>query len=240
MQGRPQARQHPALQRRVRFTREAEAQLPCNQRRDAGKGVQQPLIQTAAGLGCVQQADEFGCVRFGWNALILPGRIVIEQAGQDLPQLGHFKVHAPQAVENASVRAGQDQIGIAAHQLQDQLLAARNAHLVGAVKNKGHAALCGRLGDLRQTAAGQMLAQQHTEHGRLRRIFKGSLRQMDARAVDIGRKQQPAAAISAAQMQQDGVARGLLDLIDPAAGERQKLLPDGAEKNGIKGHRVPP
>ena len=117
---------------------------------------------------------------------------------QDLPLLAHLKVDPPQAVDDPPILRGQNQIGIAPHDLEDQVLLRGAAHLVGAVEGEIEQALHLRLLHPDQTAARQVLAQQHAEHRRLRRVFRRLLRQVDARMVGRGRQQKPAAAVCAA------------------------------------------
>ena len=82
-----------------------------------------------------------------------------------------------------------------------------------------------------QTAARQVLAQQHAEHRRLRRIFRRLLRQMDARMIGRGRQQKPSAAICAAHGQNQRIALRLLHLVHAAAEQLLlQLLPDGSQK----------
>ena len=153
-QKRRQRGQGKTGQRRVRRTGETEAQLPRDQRRDAREGAQQPLIQPPSRLGGRQKDGDLRFVRLLRDALVLPGRIAVKQARQDLSLLGHFKVHATQAVEDASLGARQNQVGIAPHQLQNQRLPAGDTHFVRAVEDKRDAALGGRLLNLLQAAAG--------------------------------------------------------------------------------------
>ena len=163
--------------------------------------------------------------------LALCGREMVEQARQHLPLFGHFKIHAAHAVKNAPVAAEQDEIGVAAHQLEHQMLLHRFTHLVRAVEAQIDQPLHRRLGERDDAPARQVLAQQHTEHRRLGRIFHGLLRQMDARMIAGGREQQTAARAGAAQAQQQRVALRLLHLVHAAAdqGVRQ-LTRDGGEK----------
>ena len=57
-----------------------------------------------------------------------------------------------------------------------------------------------------------MLAQKHTEHGRLRRILPAQGRQLDAGRIGPGVEQQPPVS----PQQQDHLIPGrLLDLVDP-------------------------
>ena len=163
---------------------------------------------------------------------------MVEQPRQHLPGLGHLKIHAPQAVENAPVCARQNEIGIAPHQLQDQLLTAGHAHLVRAVKAEAQDAFGGGLREFRDASAGEVLAQEHTEHRRLRGIVKARLRQMNARTVDIRREQE---LFPPAELQQHGVAGGLLNFINARAEQdRLQLLYDGSQKVSVKGHSLPP
>ena len=241
---RQECRQPRGVQRgdgRVRLARKAERQLARDERRQARKVGQQPFVQPHGRVGPVEQGKKLGLRRLLRDAAVLPRRLVIEQAGQQLAQLGHFKVHAAQTVENAAVRPREDQVGIAPDQLEDQVLAAGHTQLVRAVERQVEHALGRGLADTGKPAARQMLAQQHAEHRRLRGVFQLRLRQVDARPVAVGGQQQSSTAVAPAQLEHDGVARGLLDLVyaGPDKGGAQ-LCGDGREKHGVKWHGLPP
>ena len=59
---------------------------------------------------------------------------MIVKARQNLPFIAHLKVHPAQAVKNAPVLARQNQVGIAAHDLQNQMLLRGAAHFIGAIE----------------------------------------------------------------------------------------------------------
>ena len=155
---------------------------------------QQPFVQPHGRVGPVEQGKKPGLRRLLRDAAVLPRRLVIEQAGQQLAQLGHFKVHAAQTVENAAVRPREDQVGIAPDQLEDQVLSAGHAQLVRAVERQVEHALGRGLADIGKPAARQMLAQQHTEHGRLCRIVPQQLRQLETGGISPGIQQKPLVA----------------------------------------------
>ena len=92
-----------------------------------------------------------------------------------------------------------------------------------------------------ESATRQVLAQEHTEHGRLRRVLGGLVRQVDARMIGRGRQQQPPAASRTAHGQNQRVALRLLDLIDAAAGQTAlQLTTDRREEKCVKWHGIPP
>lgn len=102
---------------------------------------------------------------------------------QDLPLLAHLKVDPAQAVQNPPVLRSQDQVRVAAHDLEDEVLLRGASHLVGAVEGEVQQPLHLRLLHPDQPPARQMLAQQHAEHRRLRRVFRRFIRQVDARMI---------------------------------------------------------
>ena len=78
------------------------------------------------------------------------------------------------------------------------------------------------------------LAQQHAEHGRLGRIVPQLLRHMDAGLVGVGAQQQSAAA---PQKQHHLIPCGLLNFLDPRAGQlRRKLIHHCPQADGIQRH----
>ena len=142
-------------------------------------------------------------------------RLLIHQPGQCRPLCALVQANAPQTVDDPPLRGQQIQITGSAHQLRHQPLLYRKTHLIRAVKGKGGRPLHGRLGNFRQLCAHEMLSQQHAEHRRLRRIFRGSRGQMQPGCRGIGRKQQLLPPLPAAQMEDQGIPAGLMDLIDP-------------------------
>ena len=107
----------------------------------------------------------------------------------------------------------------------------RLSHFVGAVKAQTHQPLHRRLGEGDDAPAGQVLAQQHTEHRRLRRVFHCRFGQMDARMVAGCGEKQAAAQAGAAQAEDQRVALGLLDAVNAAA---EKLVCQLARHCGEK------
>ena len=163
--------------------------------------------------------------------LILPRRLMVIESRQDLPLGGHFKVHAPQAVEDAPLAVRQDEVRIAAHDLEDQVLLRGAAHLVGTVEREVDEPLHPRLRDRGELPADEVLAQQHTEHRRLRRIFLRDVGKLDARLIRRRRQQQAASAARPAQRQNDGVPRRLLHLVYAAAERaRAELFGESGQK----------
>ncbi len=86
---------------------------------------------------------------------------------------------APQAVDDPAVPIQQVQVAGPAHELRHQLLFHGVAHLVGAREGEVGAALHGQLLHPAEPGAGQMLAQEHAEHGRLLGIFRAGGGEME-------------------------------------------------------------
>ena len=131
------------LQREIRvgFACQPIAQLPGNQRRNSGIAVHQPGIRRhRAG-----QRGKGGAEGLRGLAaeiqLALRRRFPIEQAGQDLSLFGHLQIDTAQTVENAAVRAGQNQIGIAAHQFEPDVLWGNRAEFIRRFDAEVHRAL---------------------------------------------------------------------------------------------------
>ena len=105
------------------------------------------------------------------------------------------------------------------------------AHFIGTVEGEIEQALHLRLLHPNQTAARQVLAQQHAEHRRLGRVLRRLLRQVNARVIGRSRQQKPSAAICAAHGQNQRIALRLLHLVHAAAEQLLlQLLPDGSQK----------
>ena len=217
--------------RGVERTENLHRHLSAHQRRDAAERVQQPFVERLALVPALQQREN-RLRRLAENFLfILPRRLMVIEAGQDLPFGGHLKVHAPQAVEDASLAVRQDEVRVAAHDLEDQVFLRGAAHLVGAVEREVDEPLHPRLRDRGEFPPDEVLAQQHAEHRRLRRVLLRDIGEMDARLIRRRRQQQAASAARSAQRQNDGVPRGLLHLVYAAADRaRAKLFGESGQK----------
>ena len=136
---------------------------------------------------------------------------------QDLPLLAHLKVDPAQAVQNPPVLRSQDEVRVAAHDLEDEVLLRGASHLVGAVEAERCRPLHGGLGNFCQLCPQKVLAQKHTEHGRLRRVLRGSRRQMQPGGGGVGGEEQLLPSLLAAQMNDHCVSGGLVDFLHPCA-----------------------
>ena len=127
---------------------------------------------------------------------------------------------------------------MAARQLRDKVAAHWVAHFVVRVKAQGEHAVQARLRHGAHPGAGQVFAQQHAQAGCRLRIFPAGRRELDARAGRGRAEQQPVAARRAPEVKQQFVARGLVDLLRPRAGERgAELFRHRAQKYSVKTHR---
>ena len=152
--------------------------------------------------------------------LFLRGRHAVKQPGQHLPLAGQVAVHAAQRVDDTVVFAAQDDVGVLAHQLADQVLFACHAHFVCGIQLDRKHALDRRLGDGGDFRALHMLAQQHAEHRRRGRVFSCGIDKMRARRARSDREQQAACAALPACLQHNLVPVGLIDLFHAAACKR--------------------
>ena len=225
----------------VGLAQEPVGQLPADQGREAPVPLQQPLFQPLFPLQGGQSLGN-GRQTVGQRVpLVRHRRQMVEEARQHLPLVGHLKVNAAHTVEDVAVAAGQDQVGPPAHHLDDQVFFGLFAHLVGTLQGQVHQPLHGRLGHGGNAAAGEVLAQQHAEHGRLGRILQGRGGQMEAGAPRRGREQQPSRAAGAPELEDHLIPDGHLNLVNAGA---QQLGPQlrhgGGEKKSVKGHGLPP
>ena len=168
---------------RVQIARQAERQLPAHERRKAAEGIEQPAVQPPGRTLRGKQRRQLLLRHREQIPLALRGRQMVIKSRQDLPLLAHLKVDPAQAVQNPPVLRGQDQVRVAAHDLEDEVLLRGASHLVGAVEGEVQQPLHLRLLHPDQPPARQMLAQQHAEHRRLRRVFRRFIRQVDARMI---------------------------------------------------------
>ena len=80
------------------------------------------------------------------------------------------------------------------------------------------------MGHGHQPGAGEMLAQQHTEHGRLRGVFRVGGGQMEPGRGRIGIDQKLGPVFPATQVQDHRVPAGLVDLVHPGFAQLPDLL----------------
>ena len=135
------------------------------------------------------------------------------------------------------LRADEDHVGLAAEHLHNKLLFHRRAHFVARVEVQNQQPLKVRLHERFDPRADKVLAQQHTEHRRLLRVFKAPLRQMHARAADAAVDEKLFVAVACAQTQQQQVALRLLHLVNLRAGDaRFQFAGQPREKYSVQRH----
>jgi hypothetical protein len=147
------------------------------------------------------------------NETVSGGRGLVVQPRQHLALGGHLRVHPAKTFDDPPLPVQQYQVGPAAHGLQHQCPAAGTAEVVGDVQLQPDQPFQGRLGKTCDLCPGQVLAQQHTEHGRLRRVVPDDLCQLNTGGIGPGIQQQPPAP----QQQNHLVPGGLLHLVDAQA-----------------------
>ena len=215
-----------------------QRRLPAYQGGQAAQGVHQPVRQHIR-PGPVQNGGKvraFQRIFFGHRF-----RRDVFQPRQGGPPGCFIQTNPAQAVQNPPVGGQQVQVAGPAHQLRRQLLLNGVSHFVGAVKGEKRRPLHGKLGDFRQPGPQKVLSQQHTEHGRLRRVLRRGGREVEPGSSGIHRKKQLFPAVPAAQMQNQGVPAGLVDFVHPGP---QAPFPNlrqyGGQKDSIKCHVPPP
>ena len=222
----------------VRLPGGAEGQLPGDQGGDAEVAVQQKGVHAPLRVGGGEPLPEAGLRLLRHRQPAHGGRGLVVQPRQHLPAGGHVRVHPAEAVDDPPLPVQQDQVGPAAHGLQHQRPPARAAELVGDIQLQPHQPLQRRLGDGGHPAPHQVLAQQHAEHGGLRRVVPGEMRQLNAGGVGPGVQQQP---LVAPQQQDHLVPGGLLDLVDPQAQQSgPQLLHHRLHTDSIQWHGLIP
>ena len=147
--------------------------------------------------------------------LVLRVGQLVGDIGQHKAAAAHRQVDALDRVENdARIAVDDDQVAVHAHDFTDDAQPLLLAQLVDAVKvQKQHAVTAG-LPQAHQLAAAETLAQQHTEHRRLRGIFRRFDAEVDARRIGARGEQQLARALVGAKHQHQLVAVGLINLTD--------------------------
>ena len=216
-----------------------QRRLPAHQGAEAAVDIHQPLAEYIRAGGFQGQGEAL-CRFLPGVQLVHRLRALIVEPRQG--RAGAFvQADAPQAVDDPPVGTQKIEIAGPAHQLGNQRLFHMVAHLVDAVKGEPGQPLHGGLLHRHQPSAQKVLAQQHTEHGGLSGIFRGTARQMEPGRGGIGGQQEPAPALFGFQVQQHRIPGGLVDLVDPG---RIRGFPDLVQHRGekirVKCHKAPP
>ena len=154
---------------------------------------------------------------------------------------GFIQSHPPEAVHNAAPLIQQVDVGGSAHQLRHQNPTHLVAHFVGTQEGQPHQPLHGGLLHGQKPSPGQVLAQQHTEHGGLIRVFRVGGGEMEPGGRGIGGNQQPLPSPGAAQQQDDGVPGGLVNFLHSGVQDGVlQLLHHAGQKERVKCHKIPP
>ena len=204
----------------IRASGGKQRRLPAHQGGQSAQGIHQPVGQNVRPGGCEQV---YITLRIPLRGVVqkvqLHNRLrrLIHETRQCRPFGAFVKADAPQTIQNPPLRGQQIQIAGASHQLGYQCFLHRKAHLVGAVEPERCCPLHGGLGDSRQLRSQKMLAQKHTEHGRLRRILRRSRRQVQPGGGGVGGEKQLFPPLLAAQMNNNGISGGLVDFLHPCA-----------------------
>ena len=217
-------------------------------RRNAAVAAQDELVQRVVGRhGGILRRKAVRILRQR-IPLVLRGRIFVDHARQNLPLGAGREIHHLQCRHDAqpSVRCvrhrvlRKDQVGVFTHDLGNQIAAAGKADFVARVEGQRRCPLKAVLHDVRQPRTGQVLAQQHTEHGRLLRVLPRQPRKTDTR-IGTGIDQEPPPARKGADLQDDLVPLGLHDALDPPAQRGSAYLMHHAGKHTcVKCHALPP
>ena len=130
------------------------------------------------------------------------------------------RVHTTDTVDDAVLAVQQQQVGPAANGLQDQTALHTVSQLVQGLQLDVHQTLQMGLGDRQDTAAGKVLAQEHTEHGGSIGVFPGQGGKLCPGVALVGGQQQLYVPLSGrAQAQDNLVTAGLIDLVDFSTGQ---------------------
>ena len=120
-------------------------------------------------------------------------------------------------VHDHAVRPHQRQVAVAAHDLQIERLFHVVAHFIQRVEANGQNPVAEKLLHPEDPRPQQVLAHQHTEHGRLGGVFIILSRQLGPGLIGVGAQKQPVIAPAGADQQRQRVPFGLINLIHPAA-----------------------
>ena len=198
----------------------AIGQLAAQQRRKTEQLAQQVTVKRLLAVRLRDRSREPCAAQRERVVLVLRGRHAVKQPGQHLTLAGQVAVHAAQRIDDAVILAAQDDVGVLAHQLTDQVLFTGHAHFVRRVQLDREHTLDRGLGDGGDLRALHMLAQQHAEHGRRGRVFACGINKVRPRRAGRNGQQQAARAALPARLQHDFIPVGLVDLFHAAARKR--------------------
>ena len=213
--------------------------LPADQGGQAAQGIHQPLGKHIGPRGAENGAEILCCQIPGIPLLNGLGGLVVQsrQGGA----AGLVQADPTQAVQDPAVGAKEVHIAGSAHQLHHQALLDGVAHLIRAVEGEFRGPLHGDLGDAVQPCPQKVLAQEHTEHGRLGGILRGGGGQVQPGGGGVGGDQQLFPPPLAAQQKDEGVPAGLKDLLHPGSiAPLPDLIQHGGQIKRVKGHGLPP
>ena len=123
---------------------DAEGQLPRGLRRKAGDALLQGLVQAQSGQR-PQRAQIVHLLRLIGIQLVLCGRRFVGKAGQHLAHAADVVGDVARAVEYLSVVIGQNQVGVAPHDLDDEPTLGQVAQFVQALKTQRQHAIRAQL-----------------------------------------------------------------------------------------------
>ena len=180
--------------------------------------IQNPLGQLLFRRCLAQQL--FQLIRLHRQRVVFPlalRGLPVKHPRQDGTELGQVPVDAAEAVHDASLLVGQDQVGTASHGLQNQMTGHLVPHLVGGLQFHIHHPLHRRLPQSDDSCAGQVFPQEHTEHGRIGRVLPAAFGELEPGMGGVGGEQQLAVALIAPEEHHNFIPGRLKDLIHTSA-----------------------
>ena len=231
-------RQICAGQPALRIPQHRQGNLPADQRGQASKSIHQPVCQPVRprrlekGLK-IRQFRRICLVQGHWWLII--------ESRQSLAAGRVVQADPAQAIQDSPLPIQQVEVGGSAHQLHHQLPAGQVSHFIGAGKDKADHPLHGGLFYGNQTAAGQVLPQQHTKHRRAVRVFPILVGKVQSRGRRIGHNHQPLPAGVAPQQENHRIPGRLVNFLHSGASScLAYLIQNGRQKGCVKCHTIPP
>ena len=199
----------------IGFTGSKERSLSANQRRQAAKGVHQPVCQEI----CPGKTKHFLKILINEGIFFRNGVGQLVVHARQRRALGGFvQAHTAQAIDDPVICPQNIQVAGSAHQLRHQFFLDAVAHFVDGVEGEDGAALHRRLLNIPQSAAGQVLTQQHAEHRGFRRILRLGIGQMQTGRRGACHKLQLIPAFRTLQVHDHRVPHWLVDLLHSGVG----------------------
>ena len=169
---------------------------------------------------------------------VLGGRKLVNDSGQNTAGGRRTQIHLPKGIVNPPFSVGENQIGGAPHNLNDQPLFHRFVKIVFTVETKNQNPFQTGLNRFDQTGRSKMLPQKHTEIRCVSGILLGISHPLHAGRGRVCRQKQAAVLPFGIEKQNHFIPLRLGDAIQTGASVIGKFVLEGPKHNTVNRHSV--